>query len=247
MEIEKVRGCIFKLLHSFIPPPLETAAPPPDLPQLLTLVLSHLQPEEAKTSSTHILKAAVKEIIQKAFNTFQADLKVEGVTKTLSCDQLSCWAVCNRLLSTSSSAHILFALHQFSQTLSNLLSTCLRAAPPPHTSLLATVQEAWKALEQDFIQLVLGVELDFDPEWSRCLGMLGACLVVSEVNKTVSKCTQENEESLDGGGVSSLLESLNQCFPSAVFKMYLILEQQEVGGASKPISTLQGGLILKVR
>ena len=256
MEIEEVKGCIVNTLHSLIPPPLEPAspapppspAPSPDLPQLLSFILSRLGPERAKSNSTQILCAAIKETVQKAFHHLQADLRLKGVSNTVrfvSSNESSCWFLYGRISSTPSSSHFLFVLQRFSQTLSVLLSAPLRVAAHPD-SILSTIQELWKGLEQDFIQLVLGFQLDPDSEWSHCLATLGACLVVSEVNGVLGECSSGKQANLDGGGVSKVLDNLNQQFPAALYRKYQKWEQQEVGGASELVSTLQEGLILKV-
>ncbi len=262
MEIEEVKGCIVATLHSFIPPPLEAAAPAPppspppalDLPQLLSFVLSRLGAEGAESSSTRILKEGVKEAVEKAFSNLHFDLTQEGLSDTVrftSLEESSCWSPYGRLGSSPDSTHFLFVLQRFSQTLSVLVSAPLLAAANPQP-ILATIREVWKAHEQDFIQLVMGFRLDSDPKWSHILAMLGGCLVVSEVNgmlKESSTGQQGKTASLDDSGsgeIAKLLSSINQNFPSYLYKKYKELEEQEVGGAGTLVSPLRGGQLLKV-
>ena len=259
MEIDKVKGYLVSSLQLLVPPPLEAAAPAPplsptpspDLPQLLSFLLACLDPK-VESDPTHILRAAVKETMGNTLQNLQADLRKEGLYKTLqlaSSDESSCWWPYDQISHAPCSSHFLFVLQRYSEALCVLLSPTLSAAPNPH-SLLETVQEVWKESEEDLIQLANSFQLDSDPEWSSCLATLGVSMLVSQVNAAMAQsldAKQAEQAQLHGGGVSRILDILNERFPSALHRKCQKWEEQEVGGGGELVSTRQGGLILKVR
>ena len=272
MEIEEVKGCIVRLLSSLIPPALDAGGPSllpcptpsPDLPLLLSFLLSRLREDGVSSCNLGlILEPCVREVMESAFRTLQCDLMQKELGdivrfKFKTSREPSSWYLLGQICSSPNSSHFLCVLERFSQTLSALISAVSLPTPEkssqPHP-LLATLEEVWQAWEQELIALVMELQFDSeDCEWRCCLEIIGAGLVAGQLRTELCKGAGqrrtpsiEEVSVLPGVSALKLLSKLNQDFPSALYKKYQKLEEQEVGGAKELVSTLQGGLVLKVR
>lgn len=252
------------------PSPLPCPTPSPDLPLLLSFLFSRLRAEDATSSCIVILEECVREVMETAFRTLQCDLTQKELAETVhfkTSHMPSSWNLLGQICSSPDSSHFLCILERFSQTLSGLISSYLsvsfQSIPlvrtpgeslQPHP-LLATLEEVWQVWEQELISLVLELQFDSeDREWGLCLEIMGVGLVVGQLRTVLGRemgkggnPSREEVSIIPGGSVKKLLRNLDQHFPSALYKKYLKLEAQEVGGAKELVSTLQGGLVLKVR
>lgn len=249
MEVhqDKVKKCIVASLQlALSSQPSDEGAPPPstlDLVQMVSFILSRLEPEVGPCS-TSILQASLKETLQVAISNLHADIKSKCSTHDVFLSP-SPWSGLARLSSSASSA--VLALYRLRKSLSLLLSTHLQvvmALSCDPTPILRCFHATWGDLQDGLTQMVSGLTLDSDPQWSHCLATVWVCLVVGEVSDVVVEILG------DGGGagwlakergVSRLLDNLDKDFPPAVHQKYQKWEWQEVNGSGT------GQLVLKVQ